>query len=170
MAKITLKGNPIHTNGELPINGDDLAKSAAFKAPLVDRDLQSVTLDSFQGNRVILNVFPSIDTPVCAQSVRAFNKEAAQHNNVKILCISQDLPFAFKTFCGSEGIENVIPLSTFRSSEFAHALGLEIIDGPLQGLTARAVLVLDENGKVLHSELVPEIAQEPNYDAALRVL
>lgn len=159
MATITLKGNPIHTAGELPGQG-----SAAPDFSLLRGDLSRATLASFSGKK-ILNIFPSIDTPVCATSVRKFNKLASD-KGVTVLNISEDLPFAQKRFCGAEGIEKCETLSAFRSS-FGKDWGLEIKDGPLAGLTARAVVVLDESNKIVHAELVPEIAQEPNYDAAL---
>jgi thiol peroxidase len=159
MATITLKGNPIHTAGELPGKG-----SAAPDFSLLRGDLSRATLASFSGKK-ILNIFPSIDTPVCATSVRKFN-QIASDKGVTVLNISEDLPFAQKRFCGAEGIEKCESLSAFRSS-FGKDWGLEIADGPLAGLTARAVVVLDESNKVVHAELVPEIAQEPNYEAAL---
>jgi len=163
MATITLKGNPIQTFGELPQTG-----TAAPAFSLIKADLTEATLNSYKGKKV-LNIFPSIDTPVCAMSVRKFNERAASHPGVAVLNISADLPFAQKRFCAAEGIKNVETLSTFRST-FARDYGVEITNGPFAGLTARAVLVLDENNHVLHMELVPEIAQEPNYEAALSVL
>ncbi|TKD09954.1 thiol peroxidase [Polyangium fumosum] len=162
MATITLKGNPIHTSGELPKQG-----SAAPDFQLLRGDLARASLATFSGKK-ILNIFPSIDTPVCAISVRKFN-ELASKKGVTVLNISEDLPFAQKRFCGAEGLANVETLSAFRSS-FGKDYGLEITDGPLAGLAARAVLVLDGDNKVLHAELVPEIAQEPNYDAALAAI
>ncbi|MDI1430697.1 thiol peroxidase [Polyangium sorediatum] len=162
MATITLKGNPIHTSGELPKQG-----SAVPDFQLLRGDLARASLATFSGKK-ILNIFPSIDTPVCAISVRKFN-EFASKKGVTVLNISEDLPFAQKRFCGAEGLANVETLSAFRSS-FSKDYGLEITDGPLAGLAARAVLVLDGDNKVLHAELVPEIAQEPNYDAALAAI
>ncbi|MDC0749107.1 thiol peroxidase [Polyangium mundeleinium] len=162
MATITLKGNPIHTSGELPSLG---SKVPDFK--LLRGDLARASLATFSGKK-ILNIFPSIDTPVCAVSVRKFNERASK-SGVTVLNISEDLPFAQKRFCGAEGLANVETLSAFRSS-FGKDYGVEIADGPLAGLTARAVLVLDGDNKVLHAELVPEIAQEPNYDAALAAI
>ncbi|MDC3953256.1 thiol peroxidase [Polyangium jinanense] len=162
MAKITLKGNPIHTSGELPAKG-----SAAPDFKLVRADLSEASLASFSGKK-ILNIFPSVDTPVCAISVRTFNKLASE-KGVTVLNISKDLPFAQKRFCGAEGIDKAETLSAFRSS-FGKDYGVEITDGPLAGLAGRAVLVLDGDNKVIHAELVPEIAQEPNYDAALAAL
>ncbi len=132
--------------------------------------LADKTLASFAGKRKVLNIFPSVDTPTCATSVRKFNTQANDLSNAVVLCISADLPFAQARFCGSEGLENVQNLSSFRSADFARNYGVAVADGPLAGLTARAVVVLDENDKVLHSELVAEIGSEPNYDAALAVL
>ena len=165
MAQVTLKGGPVQVNGELPNVG---AAASAFT--LVGAGLAEVTLADYAGKRKILNIFPSVDTPTCATSVRKFNAQANDLNNAVVLCISADLPFAQARFCGSEGLENVKNLSTFRSADFSENYGVSIADGPLKGLTARAVVVLDENDKVLHSELVSEIAEEPNYDAALAVL
>ena len=163
MAEITLKGNPIHTNGDLP----DLGSSApVFR--LVKTDLAEVGIDDYSGKK-ILNVFPSLDTPVCAMSVRQFAKEAAGRDGVSVLNISADLPFAHGRFCTAEGIEGVDNLSTLRSS-FAFDYGLEIVDGPLAGLCSRVVLVLDEENRVIHREQVPEIGQEPDYAAALAAL
>ncbi len=163
MAEITLKGNPIHTSGELPANG-----TAAPAFSLADTSLADKSLDDFPGKKV-LNVFPSLDTPVCAVSVRQFNQRAAGRDGVTVLNISADLPFAHGRFCSTEGIENAVSLSTMRSS-FAQDYGLEIVDGPLKGLCSRAVLVLDEANNVVYGEQVPEIAQEPNYEAALAAL
>lgn len=165
MASITIKGNPIHTNGTLPEVGQN-----APDFELVNTDLSTSKLSDYKGTRVVLNVFPSVDTGICAASVRAFNKEASNLSNTKVLCISKDLPFAQDRFCGAEGLENVINHSDFKTGEFGKNYGLEIIDGPLQGLHSRAVIVLDENGKVLYTEQVPEIVQEPNYSAALDIL
>lgn len=164
MAKVTLKGNPFHTNGDLPVVG---SKAPMFT--LVKPDLSDVTDESLEGKRVVLNIFPSVDTPTCAQSVRTFNSQASNLKNTVVVCVSKDLPFALARFCGAEGLNNVIPSSAFRS-HFAVDYGVKMIDGPLEGLMARAVIVLDTDGKVLHSELVSEIADEPNYDAALKVL
>jgi thiol peroxidase len=143
------------------------------KAPgftLVAGDLSDATLETFAGKRKVLNIFPSVDTPTCATSVRKFNAQANQLDNAVVLCISADLPFAQARFCGAEGLENVKNLSTMRGAQFMQDYGVAIADGPMVGLTTRAVVVLDENDTVLHSELVPEIGQEPNYDAALAVL
>jgi len=165
MASITLGGNPIHTNGELPKVG-----TKAIDFNLVKTDLGTTTLADFAGSRVVLNIFPSIDTGTCATSVRKFNETASTLSNTKVLCISRDLPFAQKRFCGAEGLENVINLSDFKEGSFGKSYGLEITDGPLAGLHSRVVVVLDENGTILHIEQVNEIADEPNYDAALAVL
>ena len=162
MAEITLKGNPIHTSGDLPAVG-----SQAPDFQLVAADLSNKGLGDFSGKKV-LNIFPSVDTPVCAISIGKFNKQAA--GKASVLCISADLPFAQKRFCGAEGIDGVINLSTFRGGDFGANYGVTIVDGPLAGLMSRAVVVVDEDGKVLHAEQVPEIAQEPNYEAALAVL
>ena len=158
MASITLKGNPINTCGDPP----------GFS--LVGTDLGDVKLEDFKGKKVVLNIFPSIDTPVCQTSTKTFNEKAAGLGDAVVLCVSKDLPFAFKRFCGAEGIENVQCASAFRGSDFGQAYGVEMTDGPLQGLLGRAVVVLDGEGKIGHSELVPEIAQEPDYDAALGAL
>lgn len=165
MATITLGGNQIHTSGELPKIGE---KAPDFE--LVNADLSVSKLSDYAGSRVVLNVFPSIDTEVCATSVRAFNKEVSNLSNTKVLCISKDLPFAQARFCGAEGLESVVNHSDFRAGKFGKDYGLEIVDGPLQGLHSRAVIVLDEEGTVLHAEQVPEIAQEPNYTEAVKVL
>ncbi len=165
MAQVTLKGNPVHVEGELPKVG---AKAHDFT--LTAGDLSDATLATFAGKRKVLNIFPSVDTPTCATSVRKFNAQASALNNAVVLCISTDLPFAQARFCGAEGLENVKSLSDFRDSDFAVDYGVSIAEGPLKGLTARAVVVLDENDTVLHSELVSEIGQEPNYEAALAVL
>ena len=165
MATITLGGNPINTNGNLPQNG-----SKAIDFSLIKTDLSTAALTDFSGKKVVLNIFPSIDTGTCAQSVRTFNEKASKLENTVVLCISRDLPFAQKRFCGAEGLENVVNLSDFKSGEFGKNYGLEIVDGPLAGLHSRVVIVLDENGTVVHAEQVNEIANEPNYEAALAVL
>ncbi len=165
MAQITLKGNTIHTVGELPRKGD---KAKDFT--LVKSDLSRVGLADFKGQKLVLNIFPSLDTGTCAASVRYFNKAAASLANTKVLCISRDLPFAQSRFCGAEGIENVVTLSDFATGDFGKNYGLEIADGPLQGLHSRVVIVLDENGTVVYTQQVPEIVDEPNYQAALDVL
>ncbi|WFE69412.1 thiol peroxidase [Thiomicrospira sp. R3] len=165
MATITLKGNPIETVGELPTIG-----TMAPEAALTQADLNDILLADLKGSRLVLNVFPSIDTSVCAASVRMFNQQAAQLDNTKVLCISADLPFAQARFCGAEGIENLIMLSTFRHDVFGSAFGLTIKTGPLAGLLSRAIIVIDETGQIIYTEQVPEIAQEPNYSAALAAL
>ncbi|HEX9081840.1 MAG TPA: thiol peroxidase [Holophagaceae bacterium] len=165
MAQVTLKGNPLHTSGELPKPG---AAAPAFT--LVKTDLSEVSAKDLAGQRVVLNIFPSLDTPTCAASVRKFNVRASEKPNTTILCISADLPFAQKRFCAAEGLDKVVPASTFRNAEFGKVYGTTLVDGPLAGLHARAVVVMDEHGKVVHTQLVPEIAQEPDYDAALAVL
>ena len=165
MATITLKGNAIETIGTLPAKA---APAPAFT--LVKSDLSEANLAEYKGKRVVLNIFPSIDTPVCAASVRRFNQAAGSLNNTVVLCISADLPFAHTRFCETDGLKNVESLSVFRTPEFGKDYGVTITSGPLAGLLARAIVVLDTDGKVLHTELVPEIAQEPDYDAALAVL
>ncbi|MBD8709092.1 MULTISPECIES: thiol peroxidase [unclassified Pseudomonas] len=165
MPQVTRRGSPVQISGELPKVG---SKAPAFK--LVAGDLSDATLETFAGKRKVLNIFPSVDTPTCATSIRKFNAQANELNNAVVLCISADLPFAQARFCGAEGLENVKNLSTMRGAQFMQDYGVAIADGPMVGLTTRAVVVLDENDVVLHSELVPEIGQEPNYDAALAVL
>ena len=165
MANITLGGNPIHTSGELPKKG---SKAPQFQ--LVKNDLSSASLEDFKGTKLVLNIFPSIDTGTCATSVRTFNEKASALKNTKVLCISRDLPFAQKRFCGAEGLENVENLSDFKEGTFGKDFGLNIVDGPLAGLHSRAIVVIDENGTVTYTEQVPEIADEPNYDAALAAL
>ena len=165
MATVTLGGNPIHTNGELPKTG---TKAPEFK--LVKTDLSMATLADFAGSKVVLNIFPSIDTGTCATSVRTFNAKASALTNTKVLCISRDLPFAQKRFCGAEGLENVINLSDFNTGSFGKDYGLEITDSVLAGLHSRVVIVLDENGIINYAEQVPEIADEPNYENALAAL
>lgn len=166
MASVTLKGNPVAVGGKFLTVGDS---APAFQ--LADAKRNLLGLDAYTGKRKVLNIFPSIDTPTCATSVRTFNKEASSVANTVVLCISADLPFAQSRFCGAEGLEKVVTLSTFRdTAKFATDYGVFITDSSLAGLTARAVVVLDEHDKVLHSELVAEIADEPNYAAALAVL
>ncbi len=165
MASITLGGNKINTNGELPKVG---TQALAFN--LVKNDLATVSLADYLGSKLVLNIFPSIDTGTCATSVRKFNESASGLENTKVLCISRDLPFAQKRFCGAEGLENVENLSDFKTGEFGKNYGLEIIDGPLAGLHSRVVIVLDENGVVKYTEQVAEIANEPNYELALASL
>lgn len=165
MAKTALKGNPVNTNGDLPKKG---AKAPAFK--LVKSDLSEAGPRDFEGKKLILNIFPSLDTGVCAASVRKFNEKAASLGDTVVLSISKDLPFAMGRFCTAEGIKNVVSLSGFRDSMFGKSYGMDIIDGPLAGLYARGVVVIDEKGKVKYTELVPEITQEPDYDSALAAL
>ena len=165
MAQVTLKGNPIHTTGDLPKAG-----SLAPAFTLTRKDLSEVSLPDFKGQRVVLNIFPSVDTPTCATSVRTFNAQASKAPNTVVLCVSLDLPFAAGRFCAAEGLDNVVPASAFRNPEFGINYGVILNDGPLRGLLARAVVVLDETGKVTYTELVPEIAQEPDYAAALAAL
>jgi thiol peroxidase len=165
MAEITLRGNPIHTVGDLPAPG-----TAAPGFSLTGTDLKEVTLESFRGKRVVLNIFPSIDTPVCANATRRFNKVAGESENTVVLCVSGDLPFAHKRFCEIEGLKNVVPLSVFRSPGFGKDYGVAIVDGPLAGLLSRAVVVIDAKGAVMYREQVPEIGQEPDYDKALAML
>lgn len=165
MATITFKENPVNTSGKIPTAGN-----AAPDFTLTGADLGDVTLANYNGKKLILNIFPSIDTGVCATSVRTFNNKASSLDNSVVLCISRDLPFAQSRFCGAEGLENVVSLSEMRDRDFGEAYGMEMIDGPLKGLLARAVVVVDEQGKVVYSELVPEITQEPDYEKALQAL
>jgi thiol peroxidase len=162
MAQVTQKGNPIHTNGELPALG---AKAPDFK--LVAGDLKDVSLADYKGKKKILNIVPSLDTGVCATSARKFNEKAGSLPDTVVLIVSADLPFASKRFCVAEGLQNVVPLSLMRTKAFAKDYGVLIQDGPLAGITARAVVVLDQDDKVVHRQLVPEIGQEPDYEAAL---
>lgn len=162
---ITLRGTPLRVDGDLPVVG---AKAPDFK--LTSGSLADVSLQDFAGKRKVFNIYPSIDTPTCATSTRKFNEAAGKLANTVVLCVSGDLPFAAKRFCDLEGLANVSHLSTFRHPEFMKDWGVAFAEGPLLGLTVRAVVVLDENDKVIHAEMVPEIAQEPNYDAALKVL
>jgi thiol peroxidase len=165
MANVTLKGNPIHTVGDLPKAG---TQAPDFR--LVGGDLKDVSLATFKGKKKVLNIVPSLDTPVCATSTRKFNEQAGSLGTTVVLIVSADLPFAAGRFCTAEGLQNVVPLSLMRGREFAKAYGVLITDGPLEGITARAVVVIDESDKVVYTELVPEIAQEPNYAAALAAL
>lgn len=165
MAKITLKGNPIHTNGELPAKG---AKAPDFT--LTGRDLADVSLATYAGKKKVISIVPSLDTPVCATSTKKLNDHARSHADTVVLIVSADLPFAQGRFCGAESLENVVTLSMMRSRRFAEDYGVAIVDGPLTGVAARALLVLDENDVVKHVELVPEIAQEPDYGAAIAAL
>lgn len=165
MASITLQGNAINTIGKLPEVGSNLKD---FE--LIKNDLSVASLKDFAGSKLVLNIFPSLDTGTCATSVRKFNKEAASLDNTKVLCISRDLPFAQGRFCGAEGIENAITLSDFKTGQFGKDFQLEVQDGPLAGLHSRVVIVADESGKIVYTEQVPEIVDEPNYDAALSAL
>ncbi len=165
MAKITLKGNPFNSIGNLPEVG-----SQAKDFSLVAADLARVGINDFKGNKVVLNIFPSLDTPTCAASVRQFNKVAAEKEGVKVLCISRDLPFAQARFCGAEGLDNVITLSDYEKGSFGKDYGVEIVDGPLANLHSRAVVVLDEQGKVTYTQQVTEIVDEPNYNEVLENL
>ena len=162
MSKITFKGSPVNTSGELPKVG-----VSAPEFTLVKADLSEEKLSNLKGKYVILNIFPSIDTGTCATSVRKFNKDAGSKENTAVLCISADLPFAAGRFCGAEGIENVTTLSVFRNPEFAKEYGVLMTDGPLKGLLARSVVVINPKGEVIYNELVPEIAQEPDYFSAI---
>lgn len=165
MAKITLKGNPFKTSGKLPKIGKKAPKFSLIKA-----DLSKAKLKDFKGSKLILNIFPSLDTGTCAASVRKFNEEAAKLENTKVLCISRDLPFAQARFCGAEGLENVITLSDFAKGKFGKDYGLTIKDGPLANLHSRAIVIVNEEGVVTYTEQVPEIVDEPNYKAALKAL
>lgn len=165
MAQISFKGAPIHTNGNLPkIN------TPAPNVKFTKTDLTDISLQEFAGKYIILNIFPSLDTPTCAMTVRRFNKEAATLQNTVILCISMDLPFAQNRFCGAEGLQNVLPVSVFRHPEFADQLGVRIIDSPLSGLLARSIIVIDKNQRIIYTEQVSEITHEPNYAAVLQSL
>lgn len=165
MATVTLRGNPVQVGGELPAKG-----STAPDFKLVNPDLKDVTLGDFAGKRKVLNIYPSVDTPVCATSTRTFNEKASTLKDAVVICIAADLPFAFRRFCGAEGLGNVQTLSTMRSPDFMKAYGVRLESGPMAGLCARAIVVLDRDNKVLHTQLVPEIAQEPDYEAALKAL
>lgn len=165
MAKITLRGNAINTSGNLPANG---SKAPEFK--LVKSDLGSLSLEELKGKKVILNISPSLDTSVCATAIRKFNQLAADRENTVVLAITKDLPFASGRFCTTEGIKNVTTLSGFRDQDFGKAYGVELVDGPMAGLYARSVVVIDEQGIVKYSELVPETVNEPDYDRALAAL
>lgn len=165
MTQITFKGKPVVTVGELPKNH---SQAPDFK--LVKQDLSVASLSDYRGKKVLMNIYPSIDTGICAMSVRKFNEQAASLDNTEVLCISRDLPFAQKRFCGAEGIENVTTLSDFATGEFGRKYGLEMAEGPMNHLHSRAIVVLDENGKVTYTEQVPDIVQEPDYDAALKAL
>ncbi len=163
MGNVTFKGTAVSTSGELPAAGND-----APEFTLVKTDLSEISSAELKGQTVILNIFPSLDTGVCAASVRRFNKEATAHADVTVLCVSMDLPFAQARFCGAEGLDKVIAASDFRDGSFARSYGVRIEDAPLTGLMARAVVVIDKDGKVTYSQLVPEIATEPDYEAAIQ--
>jgi len=165
MATVTLKGNPIQTSGELPKIGEH-----APDFNLTATDLSSKNLSDFSGSKIVLNIFPSIDTGTCAASVRQFNKEASELENTHILCISHDLPFAHSRFCGAEGLENVISLSDYKDGNFGKAYGVNFINGPLEALLSRSVVVINEQGVVTYTEQVQETVEEPNYKAALDAL
>ncbi|MDE3009942.1 MAG: thiol peroxidase [Pseudomonadota bacterium] len=165
MSTVTLRGTPIPVAGSLPSVG-----SLAPDFALTGKDLATVSLATFAGKRKVLNIVPSLDTPTCATSTRKFNEKAGQMSNTVVLVVAADLPFAMSRFCSTEGLENVVSLSTFRGRDFHYAYGVDITDGPLRALTARAVVVLDADNRVLHAELVGEIAHEPDYDAALKAL
>jgi thiol peroxidase len=165
MAIITHRGNPVHTNGELPV-----VNAQAIDFELVKEDMSTATLLDFAGHNIVLNIFPSIDTPTCAQSVRVFNQKAAALPNTKVINVSRDLPFAQKRFCAAEGIENVSNLSDFKTGRFGKDYGVELLDGTLAGLHARAIVVIDKTGQITHTELVPDIKDEPNYEAALNAI
>lgn len=165
MATVTLKGNALQTIGELPSIG-----SSAPDFQLTKNDLSTASLSDYKGKKVVLNIFPSIDTGTCAMSVRQFNKDAANFDNTTVLCVSKDLPFAQARFCGAEGIENVEMLSDFKSGNFGKAYQVSFTNGPLETLLSRSIVVLDENGKVTYTEQVPETVDEPNYKAALAAL
>lgn len=165
METIFFKGTPCHTYGNVPVAGE---KAPEFK--LVDKDLKEITNKDFAGKRVVLNIFPSLDTSVCAMSVRRFNQEAAKFKNTVVICVSMDLPFAMARFCTAEGIDGVTVASAFRSPEFRKNYGVEITDGPLAGLLARAVIIIGEKGDVIYSDLVSEITNEPDYKGAFYVL
>lgn len=165
METIFFNGTPVKTYGTVPVAGE---KAPEFK--LTDKNLKEITEKDFEGKRIVLNVFPSLDTAVCAASVRRFNQEAAKFKNTVVLCVSMDLPFAMSRFCTAEGIDGVIPASAFRSPEFGKVYGLTMTDGPLAGLLARAVIIIDEKRNVIYSDLVDEITKEPDYDGAFYVL
>ncbi len=165
METVYFSGNECHTYGSVPA-----VDSVAPEFSLVDVDLKELTRESFPGKKIVLNIFPSLDTAVCAMSVRRFNQEAAKKDDVAVLCVSMDLPFAAKRFCTLEGLNNVYPASAFRSPEFAKNYGVQLIDGSLKGLLARAVVIIDENHRVIYRELVNEITHEPDYEAALKMI
>ncbi|MGO1521322.1 MAG: thiol peroxidase [Sphingobacterium sp.] len=165
MAQVTFKGGAVHTSGELPKVGE-----AAPDFKLTGADLSQKTLKSFSGKQIVLNIFPSIDTGTCAASVRKFNEQASSLDHTVVLCISKDLPFAQSRFCAAEGLDNVITLSDFKDDTFAQAYGVRFVDGPLEGLLSRSVVVIDQDGKIVYTEQVAETAEEPNYDNALAAI
>lgn len=165
MESVFFKGQPCHTYGKMPVAGE---KAPCFN--LVDKNLKTIDCKSFPGKRIVLNVFPSLDTPVCAASVRRFNKDAAKFDNTVVICVSMDLPFAMSRFCSAEGIDGVIAASAFRSPAFGQEFGLQLVDGPLAGLLTRAVIILDEHRDVIYADLVDEITREPDYEGAEYVL
>ncbi len=165
MTQITFRGTLVNTIGELPKKGEDAPDFILTKT-----DLSDISLKDFTGKKVVLNIFPSIDTPVCATSVRRFNEEISKHENADVICASMDLPFAHTRFCGAEGLENVISASEMRNREFGHRYGVRIVDGPISGLLARAVVVIDEKGKIIYTQMVKEIGDEPDYEKALNML
>ncbi len=165
MAQIAFKGNPINTAGTLPQIGHQAPDFNVTKSDLAD-----TTLRDYAGRKLVLNIFPSLDTPVCANSVRRFNEEAGKMPNTVVLCVSRDLPFAQKRFCAAEGLNNVVTGSEYRGTSFSDAYGVRIVDGPLAGLLSRAVVIVDETGKVAYTEQVPEITQEPDYGAAIAAM
>ncbi len=165
MAIITHRGNPVHTNGELPV-----VNAPAIDFELITENMSTATLADFAGANIVLNIFPSIDTPTCAQSVRVFNEKAAALPNTKVINISRDLPFAQRRFCAAEGIENVLNLSDFKTGRFGKDYGLELLDGTLAGLHARAIIVVNDKGQITHTELVPDIKDEPDYEAAINAI
>ena len=159
MAKVTLKDNIVNTSGDLPVPG-----SVAPDFLLTKIDLSDVTLNDFKGKKILMNIFPSVDTSTCAMSVRTFNSKASDMENTVVLCVSHDLPFAHARFCGAEGIKNVVSVSVMRNHEFGNKYGVKMVDGPLKGLLARSVVSVDENGKIAYTQLVPEISKEPDYE------
>lgn len=165
MALITLNGSPVHTVGELPAIGTKAPEFSVTKT-----DLSEIHLKNYHGKKIILNIFPSLDTPTCASSMRKFNEAAEKLDNVLILCVSEDLPFAQKRFCAAEHIKNVMPVSVFRHPEFGNDYGVMIVDGPLMGVLSRAVVLIDENGMIQYTEQVKELSNEPNYDAVLKLI
>ena len=165
MAQTLLGPNPVNTTGDLPKVG-----SSAPDFKLITSDLKEAQYKDYAGKTIILNIFPSVDTGVCATSVREFNKRAASLTDTAVLCVSKDLPFALKRFCGAEGIDKVVTLTDFRNEGFSKTYGVELIDGGFKGLCARAIVVIDKQGKVKYTELVPQIGQEPNYEAALKAI